>query len=230
MHWIYDSAKMLEFIGDTTEIEFRPESVNPFYRIETGLNTCYGDQAFVLLQSLLESKGFSQEDFSKRTIEFFSNPDSPYYGWKSPAKQDLPITGRWLQGSIRGFLANIKENKAYPDCGSSDEQIDECTKIAPLVALYAGKEELLDHAEVAIRTTQNTDATVAFGLAYVRILEAIILGTPVSEAVEKCIKTLRDRKRSHPNEMDNVVAQKLRFVVEHKDTPHTELVAQLGKN
>ena len=57
MHWVYKDEDMAKLIEGQTEIEFRDPSANPFYRIPTGSNTCYGDQAFVMLKSLVDNKG-----------------------------------------------------------------------------------------------------------------------------------------------------------------------------
>ncbi len=57
VHWNYKLDKLDAIFGDKTEIEFITPSANPFYEIETGRQSCYGDQAFVLLQSLVASKG-----------------------------------------------------------------------------------------------------------------------------------------------------------------------------
>ena len=57
MHWIYNYEKLDEILGNRVEIEFTEPSVNPFYTIHTGKQTCYGGQAFALLESLVECKG-----------------------------------------------------------------------------------------------------------------------------------------------------------------------------
>lgn len=57
MHWIYDQGKMKTLTDGVEEIEFRNPSANPFYRIETGRNTGYGDQAYCVLKSLVACKG-----------------------------------------------------------------------------------------------------------------------------------------------------------------------------
>ena len=57
IHWIYNQSKLDALLYGKEEIEFRVPSANPFYRIDRGRNTCYGDQAFVLLESLVANKG-----------------------------------------------------------------------------------------------------------------------------------------------------------------------------
>lgn len=61
MHWIYDPQKLHAILAQDPNPEFRAESANPFYRRQTGQQSCYGDQAFVLLESLSECGGKSQE-------------------------------------------------------------------------------------------------------------------------------------------------------------------------
>uniref|UniRef100_W5KC04 Uncharacterized protein n=1 Tax=Astyanax mexicanus TaxID=7994 RepID=W5KC04_ASTMX len=56
MHWVYNLQQLEEYLADDPEPEFRSESVNPFYRRETGRQSCYGDQSYVLLESLSETK------------------------------------------------------------------------------------------------------------------------------------------------------------------------------
>lgn len=50
----------------------------------------------------------------------------------------------------------------------NDCQIDGITKLAPIVAFYAGKPEMLEKVEDAVRVTQNNDACVAETLAAAR--------------------------------------------------------------
>lgn len=58
MHWIYSQDKLEEILSDLEPCpEFRPQSANPFYLRKTGEQTCYGDQAYVLLESLSECGG-----------------------------------------------------------------------------------------------------------------------------------------------------------------------------
>lgn len=49
-----------------------------------------------------------------------------------------------------------------------DCQIDGIAKLAPVVAFYAGKPEMLEKVEDAVRVTQNNDACVAETLAAAR--------------------------------------------------------------
>lgn len=58
MHWIYSQDRLKEVLSDLEPCpEFRPQSANPFYRRTTGEQTCYGDQAYILLESLSQCGG-----------------------------------------------------------------------------------------------------------------------------------------------------------------------------
>lgn len=57
LHWVYDLQKLRGILDENPNPEFRPKPENPFYRRQTGKQSCYGDQAFVLLESLSECGG-----------------------------------------------------------------------------------------------------------------------------------------------------------------------------
>lgn len=57
LHWVYDLQKLRGILDENPSPEFRPKPENPFYRRQTGKQSCYGDQAFVLLESLSECGG-----------------------------------------------------------------------------------------------------------------------------------------------------------------------------
>ena len=57
----------------------------------------------------------------------------------------------------------------------NDIQIDAVTRIAPVVALYAGRKDMLNKVEEMIRVTQNNDIPVAFALAAARVWKLYIL-------------------------------------------------------
>lgn len=63
LHWVYDLQKLSVLLSESPQPEFRPESANPFYKRNTGQQSCYGDQAFVLLESLSECGGDKTKQF-----------------------------------------------------------------------------------------------------------------------------------------------------------------------
>lgn len=167
-------------------------------------------------------------------------------------RPQLPIEGPWRQGSLKSFLKNIdagKEETGKPatsrlllldfwiladkvfvsTSGCEDDcQIDGIAKLAPIVAFYAGKPEMLEKVEDAVRVTQNNDACVAETLAaarwvsslcvclvwrptcwvihrFPRFLEHFILNGPDPVALESVLDQLRDPNRKHPQDLDKAV-------------------------
>ena len=57
IHWVYDIAKLDEILSGHKNPEFIPKFHCPFYTLPVGSNSCYGDQAYALLTSLVENKG-----------------------------------------------------------------------------------------------------------------------------------------------------------------------------
>ena len=58
LHWIYDQAKVQGLV-DAGTAEFSQTSHCPFYTLETGQQSAYGDQVNVVLKSVAEKKGES---------------------------------------------------------------------------------------------------------------------------------------------------------------------------
>lgn len=61
-----------------------------------------------------------------------------------------------------------------------------------LVARYAGHPELLEKVENAVRVHQANDISVSSALAVAKILERVVLGSNVPDAIAWAIKEGRD--------------------------------------
>ena len=57
LHWVYSHDKMQEILSGGLDPAFSPVSHNPFYTIETGNQSPYGDQLVVQLKCLAKYKG-----------------------------------------------------------------------------------------------------------------------------------------------------------------------------
>ena len=57
MHWIYKMPDLEAVTAGLDEPEFLSPPANPFYRVDTGCQSPYGDALVVQLQSLAECKG-----------------------------------------------------------------------------------------------------------------------------------------------------------------------------
>lgn len=235
LHWLYNEEKLKGIIGDEDEIEFWEPSHNPFYRIPLGSNTCYGDQAFVILKSLVDKKGVDCEAIKNYTYEWFG-PESAYEDAENAqytvgkedkinVKPSLPIHRPWRNGSIKHFLANMEQGKQ--ETGSeSDDQIDCVLRMVPVCALFAGRPDMLDNVEKVLRVTQNSDMAVSMGLAAARILEQYVLHGQTKCALETVLSDLSDSQRQNPQELDRAVCGYLRQVQRTITMPHHAAVTQ----
>ncbi|KAK7094696.1 crystallin J1A-like [Littorina saxatilis] len=235
LHWLYNEEKLKSIIGDKEEVEFWEPSQNPFYRIPVGRHTCYGDQAYVILKSLVDKKGVDCEALKAATYDWFgpkSDYEDPENARYTVGKEDkvnvkptLPISRPWRHGSIKHFLSNMEAKKE--DTGSEDDdQIDCVLRMVPVCALYAGRPEMLDRVEDVLRVTQNSDTAVAMGLAAARILEQFILHGDSGEVLEKVLSDLSSNSRQNPQELDRAVAGHLRQVQKCLNVDHHTAVTK----
>lgn len=61
-------------------------------------------------------------------------------------------------------------------------------KAVPVTCLYAGKPELREKVIEAIQVHQNNKTAFAFGLAAACILEAVLLGSSLKDALDHCLE------------------------------------------
>ncbi|XP_028396819.1 crystallin J1A-like [Dendronephthya gigantea] len=226
LHWIYDLEKFQATVGNAEEIEFWSPSANAFYCLETGKQSCYGDQTHAILISLARQKEFDLEDLKKATYKMFG-PDSEYAMMEEALKTGLPIKSGWRNGSIKYFLKKMESNSE--ETGNPDDaQIDGVTKLAPLVAMYAGHPDLLFHVEDVIRMTQDDDMAVVSALTAARIIERCLLTTNTSDTMLDVVKhvmnCLAANDRTNPQDLDRAMISFLKEVIDSKDVPHTEVV------
>ncbi|PVD22152.1 hypothetical protein C0Q70_17957 [Pomacea canaliculata] len=235
LHWLYDEEKLKRIIGEKEEVEFWEPSQNPFYCIPTGSFSCYGDQAYVILKSLVENKGVNLEALKKLTYDFFGpqssyeDPENARYVVgkedKINVKPTLPIHRPWRNGSIKHFLSNMEAGKE--ESGSeSDEQIDCVLRMVPVCALYAGHPEMLSRVEEVLRVTQSNDLPVTIGLAAARILEQFILHGPNTNALNAVLSDLSNSRRNNPQELDQTVAGFIREVQKLSSIDHHSAVTK----
>uniref|UniRef100_A0A673CER0 Selenoprotein J n=1 Tax=Sphaeramia orbicularis TaxID=375764 RepID=A0A673CER0_9TELE len=237
MHWIYNPDKLKEVLSDLEPCpEFRPESANPFYRRTTGEQTCYGDQAYVLLESLSRCGDVDVGDLTKRFYKFFGPGtvydlplNDPYRKKGEGPKVVLPIDGPWRNGSLKAFFRNVDAGKE--ETGSdADCMMDGVTKLAPVVGMFAGRPEMLEKVEKAVRVTQNDDMCVAVTLAAARFLEHFILNGPDPNVLNVVLDQLKDPKRQNPQDLDNAVIAQIHQVKDNLSKTSQQLIPAMFTN
>jgi len=240
-HWNYKQTyyhASLKDMGAWDCPEFLTPSINAYYRVPVGSHSCFGDQAATVLRSLVHCGGkVDIDDLTKRHITKFG-PESDYGALgrhDGAGAGDLPIEGPWRHGSIATFLRNVQTGTPYPNCGSNDGSSDCFVKTVPVVALYAGRPELLQKVTEVCRLTQNNPYAVAFACASARILEHIILtGVCGSEAMSLAAAELFNSSRRYRTpggveQIDQQIAQEIMRTMELQHFPYLEgVMAYMG--
>jgi ADP-ribosylglycohydrolase len=85
-------------------------------------------------------------------------------------------------GALKVFVESVKAGKTHPECGADDSQAICYMKVVPVTCLYAGKPELKQKVEQAIRVHQNNDVAVAFRVAAACVLERALLTGSLPDA------------------------------------------------
>lgn len=82
------------------------------------------------------------------------------------------------------LLAQTIDQQLVPESGADDIQLPAVSKLAPLVALYCGSEELMRVTEAATRVTNHNDEAVAWAKCAARLLERLFQGDSMSAALD----------------------------------------------
>jgi len=191
-HWNYDRGAFHTKLTKAGRLD-NPEffSSNSFYVVPVGGQSCYGEQLLEVAGHIAAARiggGDPTEPLDSSAgkaglvdrLETAFGPGSrygPYPPADPDARPSMPLDGPWRHGSIKGFLENLRaERRSHPDCGSDDSQADCIARAVPVACAYAGHPRLAHLVEAAVRSTQNSDEAVVYGVAAARILEACILG------------------------------------------------------
>ena len=78
------------------------------------------------------------------------------------------------------------------------DQAEAYVKTLPLFVTAAGRPDFLEVVEDSIRTLQDNDAAVVYGLAAARVMEAVVLGGSAAEAAAALPALLKAQKRTNP--------------------------------
>ena len=167
VHWIYDTDKINKDFGrvDTLRKPL-PDSYHPTK--EKGEFTHYGDQTFVLLESIAAKGGFDLSAFSKRWQDLFKT----YPGYFDQA--------------TKMTLQNIAQGKAIEDAGSFSTDLSGAARIAPLVFVYhKDPEALAKAARMQTQITHNNPLVIDSAEFFARVCCKVLDGTSPAEAMNE---------------------------------------------
>ena len=176
-HWIYDPNEMMKTVTSIEAPEFREPPAPKYYSSEdypghygSGMLSPYGEQLLFVTEYVASTmtEEFTGESMSHAMLDwaerFGGRPDE----------------------ATKTFAKNMKkedDSGKWPNCGADDDQAHIYMKIVPLVCRFAGSSELVDKVTQAIKVHQNNPKAIAFGIVSARILEAVLLGAPLAEAL-----------------------------------------------
>lgn len=166
-HWIYDTAIIRERWGRVdTLLKPLPDSFHPTK--DAGEFTHYGDQAFVLLESVAALGTFRADDFSERWKALFQD----YRGYYDKAS--------------KGTLENLSSGASPEKAGSSSSELAGASRVAPLVYCFQDDlDALLEAARAQTMMTHNHPLVIDAGLFFSTVSWMVLRGEdPVSAMQE----------------------------------------------
>ncbi len=172
VHWIYSTRKIAEQYG-RVERYLKPGPDSYHGTKDSGEFTHYGDQTFVLLESVAAVGRFDPEDFSRRWQSLFRD----YPGYYDQA--------------TRATLANLASGLNPLRAGSLSSDLSAASRIAPLVCMYHGDEEtLVEAARTQTAMTHDDPLVVDAAEFFARVTCRVLQGERPSMAAAQ---TARER-------------------------------------
>jgi ADP-ribosylglycohydrolase len=171
-HWIYDTAKIEAKFG-RVDTFLKPEARSFHHTKDQGEFTHYGDQTFILLESLAAKKGFDLDDFASR--------------WKAFNKDYEGYCDRATKTTLENFSLGKSPQKA----GSSSDDLAGAARIAPLFSCYREDLHVLVEATRAqTRMTHNHPAVIDSAEFFARVSWMALKGTPPVSAMKDVARRL----------------------------------------
>jgi ADP-ribosylglycohydrolase len=165
-HWIYDAESISKRFG-RIENFMTPGPHSYHSTKEKGEFTHYGDQMFVLLQSVAEKNDFHLKSFSDRWQRLFKD----YHGY--------------IDQATRGTLFGYASGKSIEAAGSSSHELAGASRIAPIVYMYADNlEKLVEAARLQTMMTHNSAEVIDSAEFFARVGHQVLEGIRPKTAIE----------------------------------------------
>lgn len=202
-HWIYDVERLVREFGRVTELlKPREDSYHPTK--DQGDFTHYGDQTFVLLQSVAAAHGFDLPDFFGRWQELFRD----YKGY--------------LDGATKGTLRNVAKGKGPEESGSPSNDLAGAARIAPLVYCYRnGMDALVRAARAQTKMTHTDPATVDSAEFFARVTFKTLGGASPTVAIREVAKE---------HFADSSIAEWVQDGIDSRDMESVVAIGKLGQS
>lgn len=167
VHWIYETEKISENFGRVdTFLKPAPDSYHPTKG--KGAFTHYGDQSFLLLESIAAEKGFDLTGFSDRWRTSFED----YKGY--------------IDQATRATLSNYAAGKTIENAGSPSDDLAGVSRMAPLVYCdHKDQAKLVKDVRAQTAMTHGDPLTVDSAAFFALVARLVLMGTPPVEALKQ---------------------------------------------
>jgi ADP-ribosylglycohydrolase len=202
-HWIYDAGRIAREFGRVEQLlKPREDSYHPTK--DRGEFTHYGDQMFVLLQSVAATRGFDLHDFFRRWQELFRD----YKGY--------------YDGATKGTIRNIAKGKGPEESGSPSNDLAGAARIAPLVYCYRNDlDSLVRAARAQTKMTHADPATVDIAEFFARVTFRTLGGASPTAAIREVAK------ERFP---DSTISEWVQDGIDSRDVESVAAVGKLGQS
>jgi ADP-ribosylglycohydrolase len=166
VHWIYDIQRIEKQHG-RVDTFLKPAPGSFHASKDKGEFTHYGDQTFVLLESVASKGAFDPEDFSFRWKRLFK--DYPGY----------------FDQATKMTLQNLSLGKSPQEAGSPSNDLAGASRIAPLVYCYReALDPLVEAARTQTRMTHNNAEVIDGAEFFSRVCWSVLKGASPISAME----------------------------------------------
>lgn len=167
LHWVYDAQKMAQLAAARPQPEFYDPPSCPFYSVESGAFSPYGDEVLPLLQHVATHGGLDAAQFATDSY-----------------KAAKASTG-YLNGVFKQLVAKVEDGKTYPELASPSKDLHGGIKAPVLAARYWNDAPLLlqktrEATKVHEIGQEPEDAAVAIAL----LLQQVVRGVAVPDAIK----------------------------------------------
>lgn len=169
-HWIYDTNLIDEKIGRVDSL-LKPRDDSFHAGKEKGDFTHYGDQALILLESIVKAKGFSLPTFAS----YWQNMFADYKGY--------------LDKATKGALDNFNQGIAPEKSGFDSSDLGGAARVAPLIYCYREDlDDLIAAAKAQTAMTHRATATIEGAAFIARTVYEVLHGATPTEAIEASLE------------------------------------------
>jgi ADP-ribosylglycohydrolase len=202
-HWIYDTEQISRDFGRVDRfLKPSPDSYHP--NKERGGFTHYGDQTFVLLQSLAAKGSFDLQDFSAR--------------WRDLLKDYKGYVDR----ATKSTLSQYASGKEAGNAGSGSDELAGASRIAPLVYRYwSDLDGLVQAVRAQTRMTHNNPLSIESADFFARVSWLVLNGLAPVEAMKKVSKEVS---------YDSPVAEWVEMGIGSRDAETVATLSRFGQS